>query len=143
MDSEKKKVSILARSGISCALAKREMAETVWNALNYHDGKKYDLLVWSIMPNHIHVLIWAKHKLSNIVQSWKSYTGKWGLAFNKEYSLGLEADAEAFWMPDYWDRFIRNEEHFNNTVNYILKNPSKAGLSPGHVAFEFTGSKLG
>lgn len=34
------------------------------------------------------VLIWVKHKLSNIVQSWKSYTGKWGLAHNIELQLG-------------------------------------------------------
>ena len=125
-----------------CALAKREMAEVVMEALQYHDGKKYDLLVWSIMPNHVHVLIWVKHDLSNIIQSWKSYTGKWGLAHNQELKLGIEQNAKSFWMSDYWDRFIRNEEHFNNTVQYILNNPAKAGLPHSHIAYEFTGCNL-
>lgn len=125
-----------------CALAKRAMAEEVQDALQFHDGQKYDLLVWSIMPNHVHVLIWAKHDLSKILQSWKSYTGRWGLAHNKEFQLGLEPDATAFWMSDYWDRFIRNEEHFNNTVRYILNNPKKAGLPRDHIAYEFRGCNL-
>lgn len=125
-----------------CALANREMAEVVMEAFKYHDGKKYDLLVWSIMPNHVHVLIWVKHDLSNIIQSWKSYTGKWGLAHNTELQLGIEKNAKAFWMSDYWDRFIRNEEHFNNTVRYILNNPVKARLPQGHIAYEFRGCNL-
>ncbi len=31
-------------------------------------------------------------------------------------------------MPDYFDRYIRNEKHFQATVTYILRNPVKAGL---------------
>ena len=31
-------------------------------------------------------------------------------------------------MPDYFDRFIRNERHFTATVEYIRQNPVKAGL---------------
>jgi REP element-mobilizing transposase RayT len=33
-----------------------------------------------------------------------------------------------FWMPDYFDRYIRNAEHFKKTVRYIENNPVKAGL---------------
>ncbi|HEY8188950.1 MAG TPA: hypothetical protein VIF64_22975, partial [Pyrinomonadaceae bacterium] len=33
-----------------------------------------------------------------------------------------------FWLEDYFDRYIRNEEHFQNTVKYIENNPVKAGL---------------
>lgn len=77
--------------------------------------------------------------MGRIVQSWKSYTGKWGLANNAILDLGLDEDATVFWMPDYWDRFIRDEEHFNDTVKYILDNPKKAHLSKDHVAYLFTG----
>jgi REP element-mobilizing transposase RayT len=31
-------------------------------------------------------------------------------------------------MRDYWDRFIRNEEHYYNVINYIHRNPVKAHL---------------
>lgn len=85
------------------------------------------------MPNHVHVLIKAKSDLSKIIQSWKSFTGKWALANNKKFNLGIDSIAKEFWMPEYWDRFIRDGEHFNNAVRYILNNPIKAGLPLYHL----------
>jgi putative transposase len=32
------------------------------------------------------------------------------------------------WQNEYWGRFIRNENHFQNSIRYILENPVKAGL---------------
>ncbi len=32
------------------------------------------------------------------------------------------------WHPEYWDRYIRNEKHFNAVIDYIHNNPVKAGL---------------
>jgi len=125
-----------------CALANREMAQVVQEAFMHHNGDKYDLLAWSIMPNHIHVMIKAKSDLPKIIQSWKSYTGKWALANNKKFNLGIEAGTKEFWMPEYWDRFIRDEEHFNNAVRYILNNPIKARLPPNHNAYLFRGLQL-
>ena len=125
-----------------CALANREMAQIVQEAFLHHDGDKYDLLAWSIMPNHVHVLIKAKSDLSKIIQSWKSFTGKWALANNKKFNLGIDKDATQFWMPEYWDRFIRDEGHFNNTVRYILNNPSKANLPKDNIAYLFRGCHL-
>ncbi|RCK77040.1 MAG: hypothetical protein ANABAC_3465 [Anaerolineae bacterium] len=31
-------------------------------------------------------------------------------------------------MPDYFDRFIRDQKHFKAVVEYIHQNPVKAGL---------------
>ncbi|MDA3882179.1 MAG: HsdR family type I site-specific deoxyribonuclease [Bacteroidales bacterium] len=125
-----------------CALANREMAQVVQEALLYHDDKKYNLLAWSIMSNHVHVLIHTRNDLRRIVQSWKSFTGKWALNNNKKYNLGIDTNASSFWMPDYWDRFIRDEDHFNNTVRYILNNPLKANLPKEHTAWLFRGCHL-
>jgi putative DNA methylase len=58
--------------------------------------------------------------LANIIHSWKSYT-----AHEANKLLGRKG---AFWMPDYFDRYIRDKEHFIATVEYILQNPVKAGL---------------
>ncbi|WP_372934220.1 HsdR family type I site-specific deoxyribonuclease, partial [Mariniphaga sediminis] len=125
-----------------CALANPEMAQVVVEALKYHDGEKYDLLAWSIMPNHVHVLIKANSNLSRIIQSWKSFTGKWALTNNKKYNLGISKEAAEFWMPEYWDRFIRDEQHFNNTIKYILENPKKANLPNPSTAYRFTGCAI-
>ena len=32
------------------------------------------------------------------------------------------------WHPEYWDRYIRNEKHFNDVVDYIHMNPVKVGF---------------
>ena len=51
---------------------------------------------------------------------WKSYTTH---TFNK--LLGREGK---IWMNEYFDRFIRNNDHFNKVVDYIENNPVKAGI---------------
>ena len=78
------------------------------------------------MPNHVHVLIHPKIELGRILQSWKSYTGRWALARNAE--LGLGVPGKAFWMREYWDRYIRDERHLLQTIEYIHNNPVKAKL---------------
>ncbi len=125
-----------------CALSNPDMAQVVQDALKYHDGVKYNLLAWSIMPNHVHVLIKTKSDLSKIIQSWKSFTGKWALQNNFKYKLGIAKEAKEFWMPEYWDRFIRDEQHFNNTIKYILENPEKANLPKDHIAYLYRGILL-
>lgn len=74
------------------------------------------------MPNHVHVLLTptGSHTLSSIVGSWKSFTAK--------QANGLLGRAGPFWEPDYFDRYIRNEEHFARTVVYIENNPVAAKL---------------
>ena len=36
--------------------------------------------------------------------------------------------AGRFWQPDYFDRYLRGEDHFDAAINYIEKNPVEAGL---------------
>ena len=109
-----------------CALRHPQMALLTQEALQHADGESYRLIEWCIMPNHVHVLIEQKISLPKILQSWKSYTGRWAMAHNVE--LGLGVPPGHFWMREYWDRFIRDEDHFNRVVNYIRENPVKAGL---------------
>ncbi len=45
---------------------------------------------------------------------------------NAELRLGIPG--KAFWMREYWDRYIRSSKHFETAVNYIHSNPVKAGL---------------
>ena len=97
------------------------------------------------MPNHVHVLIEPKVPVSKIVQSWKSYTGRWAIQHDAE--LGLGGPGKRFWMREYWDRYIRDENHFYSTIAYIHDNPVKAGLCacshewPWSSAAKHTGSQ--
>lgn len=140
---KRKRYEYWADQGLgSCALAHREMAMETQATLLHHDPGKYDLIAWSIMPNHVHTLIKTKIKLGKIVQSWKSYTGRWAIKNNAKFNLGIEIDSHQFWMADYWDRYIRNKDHFNNTIRYILNNPAKANLPKDHIAYKFRGLRI-
>ena len=105
----------------ACPLRDPRIAEMVQGALWYSDGVRYRLFAWVVMPNHIHALIevW-KTPLGKIIKDWKSYTAK-------EANRLLRRKG-TFWEEDYFDRFIRDEEHFRGVVRYIENNPVKAGL---------------
>ena len=96
------------------------------------------------MPNHVHILIktYSCHSLAKIIHSWKSYTAHEISKYLKEMKLlylrtgeppvlpGIDFKVleKKIWQVEYWDRFIRDEKHFAQAVNYILENPVKAGL---------------
>ncbi|NTU57382.1 MAG: transposase [Chlorobiaceae bacterium] len=126
LETEKhKRIEAWLDAGMGCcALRHPQMAAVMQDTLLKFDQEKYHLLAWCIMPNHLHVLIEPKVPLSAIVQSWKSFTGRWAMKYGAE--LGLRAPR--FWMPDYWDRYIRDEKHLRSVIDYIHNNPVKAGL---------------
>jgi REP element-mobilizing transposase RayT len=105
-----------------CWLSQPEIAETVEDALLFFEGQRYGLEAWVVMPNHVHALLtpMAGHSFSEILHSWKSYTSN---AANR--LLGRSGE---FWYADYYDRFIRDEQHFLGAVEYIEMNPVAAGL---------------
>lgn len=98
------------------------------DTLQRFDGNRYRLIAWCIMPNHVHVLIETIAPLAKIVQSWKSFTGRWALGHWAELGLGTPGKPDAFWMRDYWDRYIRDERHLHAAMRYIHRNPVKARL---------------
>ena len=106
----------------ACWLRQPEIARLVEGALTMFDGERYRLLAWTIMPNHVHVLLEAMPRtaLGQVVGSWKRFTGR-------EANILLKRRGQ-FWHVDYWDRFIRNERHFEVVRDYIDNNPVKARL---------------
>ena len=121
----------------ACHLRRPEIAQLAENALLYFDGARYKLHAWTIMPNHVHVLIVPLHgnSLSSIVHSWKSFTAK---EANKR--LGLSG---AFWQEEYFDRMIRDEIHWRYAITYIEQNPVKAGLCSQAEDWPFGSASLG
>jgi len=99
-----------------CYLKNPAIFQIVEETFIKFDKIKYDLIEWVIMPNHVHVLIrpLEGQSLSKIIQSWKTYTAR------KANEI-LNRKGE-FWMKDYYDRYIRNEQHFLNVIRYIQNN---------------------
>lgn len=80
------------------------------------------------MPNHVHALTSLREGwgLEQVLHTWKSFT-----ANRISRHLGLSG---TLWQEDYFDRLIRDGDHFTNCVRRIRRNPVKAGLR----ADEFT-----
>jgi REP element-mobilizing transposase RayT len=122
-DHEKfRRMELMLDRGLGkCHLREPRMAQLVQENLWFHDGKAYRLLAWVVMPNHLHILAEMWKPLGVVLKNWKSYTGS---AANKM----LGQVRETFWQADYFDRYIRDQEHYRKVVRYIENNPVKAGL---------------
>ena len=106
----------------ACWLKDPRIADMVEETLLLHNGRKYTLIAWVIMPNHVHALLrpLAEVELGAIAHSLKSFAA---LQANRI----LERNGR-FWQPEVFDRYIRNRNHFQNVIKYIESNPVKAGL---------------
>jgi len=131
----------------SCIMREPSIARIVQNVFLFFDGLRYRLLAWVVMPNHVHVLFqpingWS---VAKIVASWKKFTatricalrllsGDGSLHSGKEREANREIGGSGInlkpvWHREYWDRFIRDSRHYDQTVGYIHHNPIKAGLA--------------
>jgi REP element-mobilizing transposase RayT len=106
----------------ACWLRRRDIGQLIEDALLCFDSRRYRMLAWCVMPNHVHVLFECLEgwPLAELVHSWKSFTA------NKANKM-LQRRGE-FWQRDYLDRYIRNAEHYNQAISYIESNPVKASL---------------
>ena len=117
----------------SCVLRDPALAGIVADAVRYFDGRRYELVSFVVMPNHVHVLFrpLGSHRLGNILSSWKRFTDR-----QIRKRTGTSGKGK-LWQKDYWDRLIRNPGHFLSCVEYIRENPGRAGLREGEfVLFE-------
>ena len=105
-----------------CRLKIEAVAAQAQESLLHFDTVRYKLIAWVIMPNHVHFLLKPinNHSLSEIIKKYKSFTAH-------EINKILRRQGQ-FWQEDYFDRYIRNYEHYEKTVSYIENNPVKAGL---------------
>ncbi len=137
----------------SCVLRVPEVARKVQEALLFFDGQRYRLIAWVIMPNHVHTLFeplpgWS---LNKIVASWKKFTARMirdyerahpgngpgnanlpiGIFNTANQEIGVprgDVPRDRVWHREFWDRYVRDERHFERVVEYIHGNPVTAGL---------------
>lgn len=98
---------------------------------------RYRLIDWCIMPNHVHVLFRMDGDtlLADTVRAWKGSSG-----FEINRLLGRTGP---FWQRDYYDRFVRDMDHFQDCRIYIRNNPVKAGLCDKPEDWPFSSAGCG
>ncbi len=120
----------------SCVLRRPDAAAIVQNAILYFEGQRYRLRAWSVMPNHVHVIVqpWADYPLSVILHSWKSFTST---KINR-----LLGHRGALWERESFDHLIRTPEHVEQFAEYVEQNPVAASLcaAPGDWPFSSCGA---
>jgi len=120
-------------------LREEAVASIVAEGMKFYDPKYYDLMGYCIMPNHVHMMMKLMPRapvLFKIMQNLKKYT-----AVHANKVLGKVG---AFWEEESYDHVVRSEEEFYRILNYILRNPVKAGFVKAwqHWPFTFTKPEL-
>ncbi len=113
-------------------LKQKAIAKIVADCFMYwHQKGRYKLVCYSVMPNHVHVILYKIQKpLFRILQTIKIYTAK-------EANKVLNRTGEPFWHPESYDNLIRNREGFRDKVQYVLLNAVKANIVKRWQDFEF------
>jgi putative transposase len=108
----------------ACLLRRSDCAQIVTNTMPHFEGVRVVMISFVVMPNHVHSLFVqnSEFALEKLLQSWKRFT-------TREINKLLDR-AGSLWQRAYFDRLVRDEQHFANCVRYIRRNPEKARLSP-------------
>jgi len=108
-------------------LAIDAVAEQVVAALHHFDEKRYELIAYCLMSNHIHVVLTLINddktrmfSLQQVMHSLKSFTAS---KCNE-----LLDRTGSFWEHESYDRLVRDRIELHRIVEYVLQNPVKAGL---------------
>lgn len=123
-------------------LSEVPIASLVSGALHFQHDRRVDLDSFTIMSNHVHVMLTPMEKangtyysLSRILHSVKSYTANKGNAL-----LGGEGE---FWQHENYDHFVRDPDELIRIRRYVLNYPVKAGLVDSPEKWPWSYSKFG
>jgi putative transposase len=120
--NEREGDDVLDRHLGSCFMRDPALARAVAETLLHNDGDTHNLQAWCVMPNHVHVLVATgmSEDIGTTVRRWKTFSAK---------RINTHLDrVGSIWAKDYFDRYIRDDRHFDTTKRYIEMNPVAAGL---------------
>ncbi len=108
----------------------------VMDTIRHDRGKRYELHLAVVMPDHVHMLIRPLKKgpgkyfdLSEIIKLIKGVSSR---RINK-----LVGASGQLWWDEYYDTMMRSEEEFKGRVEYMLNNPVRARLVDDPEKYEF------
>ena len=107
-----------------------ELAHNVLVSL-WNDKSHWTVAHYVIMPDHIHLIVYASQRCSINLRSWVAW---WkSIAARKlEYKEGM------LWLADLWDTRIRNCDHLAEKLTYMKENPMRAGLITDAESWPFS-----
>ena len=105
-----------------CVFRNRELADEMSKSLLYFQNLRCLTSCFTVMQNHIHVVMkpLGDFKLEDILESVKRFVSR-----KVNSVLGRSG---VLWEQESYDRIVRDEEHLYRVIQYIGRNPAKAGL---------------
>ncbi len=104
-----------------------EVLEVLREYIFLKDREFFNLVSFSIMPNHVHILF---EEIIEISESMKLLKG--GSSYKINRFLNKKG---SFWANEYYDKLIRDDQHFEIVYSYIKNNAIKVGLKDAKERF--------
>ena len=100
-----------------CLLRNPNVRKVMDDAFGYIHDNMAKIHAYVVMPNHVHAVMETRDEveIQTVIHNLKRFTA---LKINR-----LLMRKGSVWQRDYYDRIIRNEDHYENAINYILNNP--------------------
>jgi len=127
-------------------LKDERIADVVISSIHFRDDKEYRLIAYTIMPNHVHLVIYPIEErivdsltpesketfylLAKVLQNLKKYTAR-------ECNKLLNRNG-SFWQHESYDHVLRDTKALKRIVNYVLNNPVKADLVNSWEEWKFS-----
>ena len=125
----------------------------LYDSLHYYRHKlNFKLLGYVIMPDHLHLLLWplGQATISDIMRDYKKFTAAriirqaeaenrldWLDAFTAAGAATGRANHKV-WQDSFWDKIIFTEKFLRQKLNYIHRNPIRAGLVEDIAAYPYS-----
>jgi len=98
--------------------------------------RRYDLLAWAIMPDHVHVVLVPIKPLADTMRWLKTATA------NRANTI-LGRKGLPFWRREYYDRWMRTERELSETITYVEENPVRRGLTGSSADWRWSSAYTG
>jgi REP element-mobilizing transposase RayT len=103
-------------------LRQPDVAQMVMEAIQYRQGRVWNMFEYVIMPNHLHLFFeLLQEGLKQHVEQFKRWTGH-------QAAKILQQDGDRIWQDEWFDHWSRSDEEDEKIGQYIRRNPEKAGL---------------
>ncbi|WP_457607536.1 transposase [Nitratifractor sp.] len=110
------------------ALLHGKISEEIRDYYLNKEPEYFEVEALSIMPNHIHILLQQKHGITETLRILK------GVSAHIVNPRALDRKGKV-WSRDYYDRAVRDDEHYRRVYDYIRLIAVKAGLTDADQRF--------
>lgn len=120
----------------ACWLDQPAIARLVEDAILHFDARRYCVIAWCVMPNHVHVIVEPieGNRIDAIIHTWKS--------FSATHANRLLARGSPFWHRDISERVVRDESDLERTIGEVEDSPVRAGLASRAAAWPWSSRRL-